>query len=355
VSLCARTIRIGPRRAFTLVEALVATALLAIVAAACMPLLRAAAGGSDLSDGRPSGGGRMDRSLLVALAERVARKPSAFGIDGSTSGSLAVAWPEDVKAEAPNVGEWPDVEVDVLRPDPVTEDDMKSGAQTEDRWIVVRAGGESVARWCAVPRAANGSGRRPRRAARKRMRLASVTRIRAEPRRGMTLVETLVAIAITSALATAVFAWTTTAARVAHEVSARASRDATAEAVLRSISDDLLSRDVEPTNRAAGRRPVIVEGGVLTVRTRSSLAGGSNGPAGNAAASSGPVVRRYGITEGTGELRVQDTRPDGSQGESVLARDVTLWRVSLDARGESLEVEIAVSDGAPLSRRFTVP
>jgi prepilin-type N-terminal cleavage/methylation domain-containing protein len=123
VSLCAREARIRWRRAFTLVEALVATALLAIVAAACMPLLRAAAGGSDLSDGRASGGVRMDRALLVALAERVARKPSAFGIDGSTSGSLPVAWPEDVKAEAPNVSEWPEVEVDVLRPDPLVADD----------------------------------------------------------------------------------------------------------------------------------------------------------------------------------------------------------------------------------------
>ena len=164
---------------------------------------------------------------------------------------------------------------------------------------------------------------------------------------GMTLIETLVAIAITSALATAVFAWTSTAARVAHAVSGRASSDATIEAVFRAISDDLLCRDTEPNARGAGRRPVVVEGDRLTVRTRSGSPGAR-----------GPVVRMYShLPSGNarGELRVADTRPDGAVVESVLARDVTRWGLALDEKGETLTVELALGEMAPIVRRFPVP
>jgi prepilin-type N-terminal cleavage/methylation domain-containing protein len=334
----------GTRRAFTLIEALVATALLAIVAAACMPLLRAASEGSDLSHRTSAGAAGVDRSLLVALAERVAQQPLAFGIDGSASGKLAVAWPEDLRQSAATGAAWLDLEVEILRPEVNAVEEVRGAARMEDRWIILRSGGESIARWCSVPRRSNGPSHRPRRVRRRRATVVRNEGSRARIRSGMTLVETLVAIAITSALATAVFAWTTTAARVASEVSTRASRDATAEAIFRTISDDVLCRDMEATNRAAGRRPVIVSGANLTIRTRSASPD-----------SRGPVVRRYVADEATGELRVFDTHPDGSQRDTILARDVTHWRVSLDERGERLDVELGVGSAASLTRSFAVP
>lgn len=331
------------RRAFTLIEALVATALLAVVAAACMPPLRSAAEGADLGRAHDETGGRVDRSLVVLLADRVAQQPSAFGIDATTTGEVAVSWPEDIRAQSPDTVEWPEARLGVLLPDTTSSDAGPSRPPVEERWIVVRSGGEAVARWCSVPARATVGGRRPRRVRRDR----HVTHRRSRPRPGMTLIETLVAIAITSAIATAVFAWTSTAARVAHAVSSRASSDATVEAVFRAISDDLLCRDTEPNARGAGRRPVIVEGDRLTVRTRSGSPGAR-----------GPVVRRYShLPRGNarGELRVTDTRPDGNVVESVLARDVTRWGLALDEKGETLTVELALGETAPIARRFFVP
>lgn len=331
------------RRAFTLIEALVATALLAVVAAACMPLLRSVAEGADFGGAHDESGVRIDRSLVVLLAERVSQKPSAFGIDATTSGELAVSWPEDIRIQSPETVEWPGARIEVLLPDATSSDADPSKVSVEERWIVLRSGGEAVARWCSVPARAATGGRRPRRVGRNR----HVTHRRSRPRPGMTLIETLVAIAITSALATAVFAWTSTAARVAHAVSSRASSDATVEAVFRAISDDLLCRDTEPNARGAGRRQVIVEGDRLTVRTRSGSPGAR-----------GPVVRRYShLPSGNarGELRVTDTRPDGAVIESVLARDVTRWSLALDEKGETLSVELALGETAPIARRFLVP
>lgn len=337
----ATTRRLGPRRAFTLVEALVATALLAIVASACMPLLRAAAQAGDLGSGRPTEGSRIDRTLVAALAERVALRPAAFGIDAATSGRLPVAWPEDIRQGSPDMAAWPEAEVEVLVPDKAGPDAEPEVGRAEDRWIILRSGGESVARWCPVPGRTGGSRRRPRRGRGGRVGAVRRTGSCARGHAGMTLVETLVAIAITAALATAVFGWTTTAARVAHAVSSRASSEATVEAVLRAISDDLLCRDMEPSSRAAGRRPAMVSGASLTIRTRSGSPGAR-----------GPVLRRYAADDLAHELRVTDTRPDGSQAEAVLARDVSRWRVSLGERGDTLEVEIAVGDAAPVARSF---
>lgn len=320
-------------RGFSLIEAVVATALLAMVCVACMPLLRSAADATSFASGP-----RPDRGILARLADRVASAPETFGIDESTTGEIAVLWPEDLRADpAGHQLDLPDATVTVIHPAP-GEGIGETGDAPLARWLVLRADGETLTRWCMVAR--RSVDRQKRRQGRQARRVG--------PRRrhaGMTLIETLVALAITSVLATAVFAWTATAARVAHASVERGSREATVAAVLRGIQDDLLCRDSDAGSRGVGRRPVSLDGGSLVVRTRAG-----------SPERRGPTVRRYRLDADTGTLEVEESGIErGSPAaRSTLARSVTRFEFSLSERGEELVVTIAIGSGEPVQRRFQV-
>jgi type II secretory pathway component PulJ len=323
-----------PPHGFSLIEAVIATALLALICVACMPLLRAAADATSFA-----GGPRADRVLLARLADRVALAPSEFGIDEGVTGEIAVLWPEELRADAEGRPiEVPEVLLTVIGPSP-GEGVGPDGEAPLARWLVLRADGETLTRWCTVPRRTDAVRQR-------RMALGRRTRITRRPTRiGMTLVETLVALAITSALATALFAWTATAARVAHASVERASREATVEAVLRGIQDDLLCRDSDAGTRGVGRRPVSLDGGSLVIRTRAG-----------SPERRGPIVRRYRFDASGGTLDVEETAIGRSAAvtRSTLARAVDRFDVALSEKGEELTVTIALGGGDPVVRRFQV-
>lgn len=328
-----RRVRNNARRGFSLIEAVVATALLAMVCVACMPLLRSAADATSFASGP-----RPDRGMLARLADRVAAAPIKFGIDDGTAGEVAILWPEDLRGDpAGHQRDLSDATVTVIHPAP-GEGIGETGEAPLARWLVLRADGETLTRWCTVAR--RSEVRRQRRRGRQAQRFSS------RPRRaGLTLIETLVALAITSALATAVFAWTATAARVAHASVERASREATVAAVLRGIQDDLLCRDSDAGSRGVGRRPVSLEGGAIVIRTRAG-----------SPERRGQTLRRYRFDANAGTLEVEESGIErgAPTARSTLARSVNRFEVSLSEKGEELVVTIAIGGGEPVERRFDV-
>ncbi len=116
------------RRGLTLIETLAAAALLAAMAAACVPLLREA-----MRIGAPppsSGSAPFDRLDLAELATEIAGRPSAFGIDPATERSWTVQWP--------------------LRPDLPSVEVMRLESRSDPvgaKWLVMRCGGATVLRW----------------------------------------------------------------------------------------------------------------------------------------------------------------------------------------------------------------
>lgn len=120
------------RRGFTLVETLAAAALLAAMAAACVPLIaQAAAAARDAStDGEE---GQPDAVDLARFADQIAARPEAFGIDLASLEPVAVAWPEG--------GTFAPVEV--LRLECRTRPD-------EGPWLLLRCGDRSALRWIAL-------------------------------------------------------------------------------------------------------------------------------------------------------------------------------------------------------------
>lgn len=79
-----------PRRALTLVEVLAATVLLAMLAAACMPLLQRAMRGMGAPPEAP-----FNPVELAQLADSFLADPSAFGVESpSEQDELQLPWPE---------------------------------------------------------------------------------------------------------------------------------------------------------------------------------------------------------------------------------------------------------------------
>lgn len=89
------------RRGFTLVETLAAAALLAVMAAACLPLIAQAARAVEEVD--PPMGGEWDGIDLGALADEVAAHPDRFGIDPASPGGATVEWTEHPERPAVQV------------------------------------------------------------------------------------------------------------------------------------------------------------------------------------------------------------------------------------------------------------
>ena len=331
------------RRGLSLVETLAAAAILAATVAACVPLLRLAGAG-------PAGSAApaVDAALLGELADRIAADPEGHGLTPRTGTEMAVPWPDDLASSADRP--LPDASVEPLAPTRLSSTDPEDARS--ERWLVVRAGGEVVHRWTRLRPEA---GRQPRRGNRRRR-----TRGPARPRRGLTLVEAVLSLAVLSVLAAAAFSFAAAAARIAREASAREAADRGREAVLRLLAEDLGSLDA-PRTEARGAPPrVRLEGDALVVRTRASLPG-----------TGGPVERRYVSDRARRTLLAQD-RPLGGGGSApasaprTIATGVTEWSVAVEDRAAggarrgprggdapiAVAVTIAIDGAPPITRRF---
>ncbi|MCA9283838.1 MAG: prepilin-type N-terminal cleavage/methylation domain-containing protein [Phycisphaerales bacterium] len=304
-------------RGLSLIEALVATALMATIVVACLPLLRAA--GDDLAAHRTT----IDLFDLERFADALLANPGGFGLAAVPEGKAELTWPAwlvdelagdpvatPVSASAKDapIVSRPPVRVSVLRADDPT---------LTRAWLVLESGGQCVCRWIDVAGAAgtagpgmgsdaapagttagtvgsgaetgpsvggraknakpasdphapnrtprqrtpapgpSGRSRQPRRRSKRvaaQREHAHVRHVRSR-RHGLTLFEVLLSLVIVSLLLAAVAAWTGTAARAAFDTKRRVEAETPVEALFRLIADDLSVGDFAPPEEADGNEP----------------------------------------------------------------------------------------------------
>ena len=279
------------RRGFTLIEALAATVLLAIIVIACLLFFQSASNVLAERDGSVE-----ETALVASAVSQIMASPEWES--RPPSGAVTFAWPsglaeaasstrlsgKPIRVELPNRGGDELETQDDTTPSRATtpSDRVESGAgesgeakesaaarasesavegahDSQPRsvvgdWIAFRCGDVVIHRWIERP----ASTRSRRRVSRRR---SSVTRVtsprRSLPRaRGMTLVELVAALAIVGSLAVAATAWTVGATELAASSRDRSNRLGAAEAVFQLIGDDLRSSDMDTsqTRRSGAAR-----------------------------------------------------------------------------------------------------
>jgi prepilin-type N-terminal cleavage/methylation domain-containing protein len=151
-------------------------------------------------------------------------------------------------------------------------------------------------------------------------------------RRGLTIIETLAALALLSGLAVAGTAWMALSMRAAEDVGADVRWRAAANATLQLIHDDLRKGAV------LGRPPVRVQADRLFIPTRHE---------------GRPVEREYALDTSAGKLLITDRDVTGSLSRRVLLGDVTRLDLGLDRASGALLVRIHSKDS--VQRRFLIP
>lgn len=314
-------------RAFTLIEALAATALLAVVAVACMPVLQSAA--RIAKDPAAA----VDPGALAALADRIAAEPEQFGL-AEPAKQVSVLWPEDL-------GSGTEPASAVLYID----------AEAGDRWVVAACSTRTALRWLPPPK----DWKQPRRPRRGRSRARRAQRSNAELRchRGISLIETLVALAVTAMLSVAVIGWTVSTAQVAAKAERSARAASAAESTLRLIAEDLATGDFAVETKAArgsdARTPphAEVEGSSLVVRGRRS---------------GGATVRRYTFDHARSSIVAVDSASDHADARDADRRTVASGVTEFTLREEGprsgpkwLAVTIALDGADAVTRRMALP
>ncbi len=160
-------------------------------------------------------------------------------------------------------------------------------------------------------------------------------------RRGLTMIELLLALSLLGVIAIAVVSWTQLAAGAAAGVSQPRRWLAAAEALLQLIHDDVAGS--AGSSGGESREPAVyVADGALEVRTRSTAPGGLVGP----------VTSRY-IHELSG-LVLQQRTPDGREQTRLLLDRIEQWEVGIDREKRRLNVRITWQD-VQASRSFYLP
>ena len=165
-------------------------------------------------------------------------------------------------------------------------------------------------------------------------------------RRGLTMIEVLVALGLLSALVLTLTSWIQTTARAGTLAEPMRWRVAT-EAVLQLIHDDLMTGDfLSEQPRRRRRQPrVIVEDGSLRIRTR-AVQGGDE---------IGPTVHRYELDALTRELGRSNEPKRGRHTTRLLLDDVRNWSCRIDEERTMLIVSITSDTGQSIQRSYLRP
>ena len=173
-------------------------------------------------------------------------------------------------------------------------------------------------------------------------------------RRGVTMVELLVALVLLTVVMVATATWTRIATTGTRDHLDPMTETAACDAVRRLIETDLLTGDFE-TDRAQNRRSqnrrspprVVVENDRLSITTRS--------PAGESPA--GPVVRIYEWDRPTRALRQRTSDPQRRHPALIrpLLTEVTEWTCRLDEEDDTLLHVTLATTHATRSWRITLP
>ena len=165
-------------------------------------------------------------------------------------------------------------------------------------------------------------------------------------RRGLTMIEVLVALGLLSALVLTLTSWIQTTARASTLAEPLRWRVA-AEAVLQLIHDDLMTGDfLTEQQRRRNRQPrVMVENGSLRIRTR-AVQGGDE---------TGPTVHRYELDALTSELGRTNEPKRGRRTARLLLDDVDSFNCRIDEERTILTVSITFGAGQSIRRSYLLP
>ncbi len=170
-------------------------------------------------------------------------------------------------------------------------------------------------------------------------------------RRGMTILELLLALALLGALCSLLTSWLVTVSRLSAEHGPRLEWRSAAMRVLDGIGDDLACGDFEAAARNAKAKPrvEVLEPARLRIRTRSTLTQSPDN------AGSGIHEYRFDRTAETLAVTITSTRRLTSETDRQLLGSVADWRIQLDEQQHILTVMLVSRHGDTLSRRFTWP
>ena len=165
-------------------------------------------------------------------------------------------------------------------------------------------------------------------------------------RRGLTMIEVLVALGLLSALVLTLTSWIATTARAGALAEPMRWRVA-AEAVLQLIHDDLTTGDfLSEQQRRRSRHPrVMVENSSLRIDTRASSSGGGGGP----------TIHRYELDTRTSELGRTNEPKGGRHTTRLLLDDVRNWNCRIDEERTMLTVSITSDAGQSIQRSYPLP
>jgi len=166
-------------------------------------------------------------------------------------------------------------------------------------------------------------------------------------RRGLTMIELLVALGLLSAVMLAVVSWTQVMAQTSQHATGPVRWRSAAEAVLRLIHDDLVSGDLVAARKRGTRdKPRIqIVDGVLQINTRAV------DPAGT----SGPVVHRYALEVSSRALRREQRTLQGPPSSRLLLDDVLEWQCAVDEEEQVLRVSVTSQDQITVARTYLLP
>ena len=152
-------------------------------------------------------------------------------------------------------------------------------------------------------------------------------------RRGLTMIELLLALGLLGIVTVVGASWISTASGTSAMVAPRIRWQSAAEATLQLIDDDLRVGDLE---RERGKPRVEVLDGRLLVHTRDH----------------GEILHEFDYRPVEGELRLKEATPRGQVRNRLLLDEVKKWECTLDAEAAVLEVRIESRDGIVVERRY---
>ncbi len=168
-------------------------------------------------------------------------------------------------------------------------------------------------------------------------------------RRGLTLIELLLSLALLGSLCSLLTAWLVTTSRIVSEHSPRLKWQTAARTVLSLIEADLECGDFDArsqSNRHASRIEISDEG-ILRIQCRSNASNSS----------SGAVTHEYALDGPAGVLSLNIIAPGDSAAPFTrpLLDDVAGWLVTQDVETRTIAVGLESSSGLIVRRRFTWP
>ncbi len=165
-------------------------------------------------------------------------------------------------------------------------------------------------------------------------------------RRGLTMIEVLVALGLLSAIMLTVISWIQTTARASTLAEPMRWRVA-AQAVLQLIHDDLMTGnfEVEQRRRRSRQPRVMTEDDSLRIHTRAVQAGDETGP----------TIHRYELDAFSDELGRMNEPKHGRPTTRLLLDDVGSFNCRIDEEHTMLIVSITSGSGQSLQRSYLLP